>query len=97
MLIVSDLDQKVFFALDPDPDEVVRVIVKELGASERTVGSIAIRNEFFFKLLKGTRYTHWATISPNTKIDGFTGEAGVDEEDKPRVQLEYTPDFDPRA
>ena len=97
VLIIADLDQKVFFALDSDPDEVVRIIVKELGATEKTIGSIAIKNEFFFKLYKGTRWTHWASISPNTQVDGFTGTAGVDEADRPRIRLEYTADYDPNA
>jgi len=69
--------------------EEIQIIVKELGKDETRFGSVSFPVKKLAQAA-GNSFIHWATLFENLQDDGFDGVLGEDEQDFPRIMLEYS-------
>ena len=95
VLIIADIEQKLKIS-PSDPDDVLKIVVKHLGANEKTIGSVSLPAELLMNIEMRRRYRHWVSIKRDAADDLFRGGPGHEERTIPRILLEYVGDYDAR-
>ena len=55
VLIIADIEQKLKISLG-DPEDVIKIVVKHLGANDKTIGSVSLPVALFNRIDKRKRY-----------------------------------------
>ena len=93
VLVLGDLEQKLRVALSK-PADSIQIIIKFLGKDERKLGSVSLPARLFLEGPPNRTYKHWVTIFDHLDDDEFDGELGENDEECPRILLEYTTHFE---
>ena len=93
VLVLGDLEQKLRVSLSK-PADSIQIIIKFLGKDERKLGSVSLPARMFLESQPNRTYKHWVTILDHLDDDEFDGELGENDDESPRILLEYTTLFE---
>jgi uncharacterized coiled-coil protein SlyX len=85
---LSDPESKAAIPLTNRSDKV-QLILKFMDKDEVKIGSISIPVELFMPINENQSYSQWVTLFDYLEDDEYDGDVGVDDEEKPRVLIEY--------
>ena len=76
--------------LPGSPDPKVVFIIKDIQDDEPYVGSVSIARSILLEGVPGTKHVMWVTLFDDQGDDEYDGALGLNDDEDPRVQFEFT-------